>query len=67
MAEEEGDDEDDQEDLGDQEEGDADPEPEADFLFQVHGDGKYRKGPSSAPVRSAGGQRWVEPVLRRFS
>jgi hypothetical protein len=37
VAEEEGDDEDDQQDLGEQEEGDADPEAEADFLFKVHG------------------------------
>jgi hypothetical protein len=36
MAEEEGDGEDDQEDLGEHEKDDAHPEADADFLFQVH-------------------------------
>lgn len=36
VAEEEGDGEDDQQDLGEHEERNADPEADADFLFQVH-------------------------------
>ena len=37
MTEEEGDHEDHQEYLGEHEHGDADPEADADFLFEVHG------------------------------
>ena len=57
VAEEEGDHEDDQQDLADHEDGHADPEPDADFLFESHffhsrgtlsrtGDDEYSGSPS---------------------
>jgi AcrR family transcriptional regulator len=56
VTEEERDHEDDQEDLGEHEEGDADPEAQTDFLFEIHGGGTVS--------RKAGGRSASEPNIR---
>ncbi len=68
VAEEKGDHEDHQEHLGEQEQDDADPESDADFLFEVHaGATLSRSGDGEDSTVADGGRQSNRPIGKRIA